>query len=60
MQYVLHYVVGFQTFSTTENKMNGNSLQGNVINTGEFKYSESPVWTDKFGVGTGGGKREMA
>jgi hypothetical protein len=29
---------------TKENKMNGNTLQGKVINTGEFKYSESPEW----------------
>jgi hypothetical protein len=27
--------------------MNGNTMQGKVINTGEFKYSESPVWGDK-------------
>jgi hypothetical protein len=24
--------------------MNGNTLQGKVINIGEFKYSESPVF----------------
>jgi hypothetical protein len=29
---------------TKENQMNGNTLQGKDINTGEFKYSESPVW----------------
>jgi hypothetical protein len=29
---------------TTDNEMNGNTLQGKVLNTGEFKYSESPAW----------------
>jgi hypothetical protein len=29
---------------TKENKMNGNALQGKVINTGEFEYNESPIW----------------
>jgi hypothetical protein len=29
---------------TKENKMNGKTVQGKVIITGEFKYSESPAW----------------
>jgi hypothetical protein len=33
---------------TTENKMNGNTLQVKAINTGEFKYSESLMGLIRF------------
>jgi hypothetical protein len=35
--------------------MNGKILQGKVINTGEFKYSESPAWGWQGGVVVGDG-----